>query len=63
MERTTDHSCEAKLTAVKLYFEFHVCYRYCAHFRSIMAAVNKVLINMFTASVDFFTRLCETNTR
>ena len=129
MERTTDHSCEAKLTTVKLYLEFHVfyrtyylihihsprnhlefrtgrvfthgsfaqkfekerqasgsgeggkifhaneptrrlisyksrlqtsinyvifCLRYFTHFRSIMAAVNKVLINMFTASFEFF---------
>ena len=27
MERTTDHSCEAKLATVKLYFGFHVFYR------------------------------------
>ena len=40
------------------------CLRYFAHFRSIMAAVNKVLMNMFMASFEFFfTRSCETNTK
>ena len=36
MERTTGHSCEAKLTTVKLFFEFHVFYRtyYLIHIHS-----------------------------